>query len=143
MREIMPYIWLGIIIFAGVVKLNMHSLAPAWLVIAGLTAFMLSLYETDVWMQALIFFALAAALTVLHRILFKKIVMNKSRQSRNAVIGSAAIVTEEINNLKNAGEIRFNGLPWSARAAEDDVIYETGLVVTITGLDGTKAVCSR
>ena len=138
MREMMPYIWIGIIIFAAAVKLNSRSLIPLWLVTAGLAVFILSLLETEVWLQALLFFALTAALLILSRTVLKKIIFKKI-----SIIGRTAIVTEEINNYKDAGRVRINGVAWNAKSEDDDVIYEAGLVVMIIGIDGAKAICSR
>ena len=138
MREIMPYIWLGIIIFALIAGVNTRSRTPLWLIPPGLTAFILSVSGAAVWRQACIFFILAAILLILSRTFFKKIIKLK-----NPLDGKAAIVTEEINNQKNTGEIRINGIAHTAKAEEDDIIYEAGIVVTVIGLDGIKAVCTR
>lgn len=144
MREMMPYIWIGIIIFAAAVRLNTHSLAPVWLIPAGLAAFILSLVETEVWLQALLFFALSAILLVLYSAVLKKITFSTKKIS---LAGRTAIVTVEINNYKNAGMIRLNGRTWNAKAEEDDIIYEAGLIVTVVetvdGDDGLKVICSR
>ena len=58
-------------------------------------------------------------------------------------IGRNAIVTQEINNFKNSGAVRINGLTWFAQSEDDDIIYESGLVVTVIRIDGVRAICSR
>jgi len=140
MREMMPYIWIGIIVFSVIAGINMYSRVLLWLIPAGLAAFILSLTGAEVWQQAVIFFILVPVLLILSRTFFKKII--KPRRQILAV-GATAIVTEEINNYKDTGEIIINGLVHDARADEDDIIYEAGLVVTVIELDGARAVCSR
>ena len=145
MREMMPYIWIGIIIFAAALKLGTRSLMPVWLIPAGLSAFVLSLLETHVWLQALIFFAMTAILLVASKIFMKKIkkIKKMTKALAAGITGQTAIVTEEINNYRNKGAIRINGLAVSAKTEDDDVIYETGLIVTVISVEGGKAVCSR
>jgi hypothetical protein len=60
-----------------------------------------------------------------------------------AVVGKNAIVTREINNYKNTGAVRIEGIERGARADDDDIIYESGLVVTIIRADGIQVICSR
>lgn len=140
MREIIPYIWIGIIISAAVAELNTMAYTSVWFIPAGLTAFISSLFGAEVWMQVLLFFILTPALLILSRTFFRK---NRKAKNSDLLIGKTAIVTEEINNYKSTGEIRINGLAWNAQAEEDDVIYETGLVITVIAIDGVKAICSR
>jgi membrane protein implicated in regulation of membrane protease activity len=140
MREIMPYIWIGIIISATVVELNFFSRVAVWFIPAGLTAFIFSLLGLDVWMQVLLFFMLTPVLLILSRTFFKK---NKKLKNIPSLAGQTAIVTKEINNHKNTGEVRIKGLAWPARAEEEYVIYESALIVTVIDFDGKKAICSR
>ena len=140
MREIMPYIWIGIIIFAASAELHTRKRVFIWLVPAGLAGFIISLLGAEVWMQVLLFFILTPVLLILSRTFFNK--YGKVKDS-GLFVGSMAIVTEEINNYKNTGEIRINGLAFNAQSEEDDVIYETGLVITVISVDGGKAICSR
>ena len=160
MREIMPYIWMGIIIFSIIIKLYSRSLAPIGLALAGFCAFVLSLNETGevrVWIQVVVFFGTSVLLG-----LFSWIVYIRSKKGEKKVasiislVGKTAIVIEEINNYKSAGAIRVNGVTLGAKSEEDDIIYETGLVVTIVGMEELegydenneragelKAVCAR
>jgi membrane protein implicated in regulation of membrane protease activity len=144
MKEIIPYIWIGIIIFAAVAELHTLALVSVWFVAAGIIAFIFSLAGMEVWLQVLLFFIITSILLILSRTIFKKFIKFKSESTNvDSLIGKTAIVTEEINNLKSTGEIRINGVLWTARAEDDDIIYETGLVVTISAIEGVKAICTR
>ena len=146
MSELMPYIWIGIIVFASVVEIHTFAFVPVWFVPPALAAFTLSLLEIPVWIQAVIFFAAAFILLVLSRTAFRK---SKKRKTQNNyydyIIGRHAIVTQEINNYKDTGAIRINGSTWLAKSDDNDIIYESGLVVTVIHVDGSDAVavCSR
>ena len=100
--------------------------------------------KVDVWIQVSVFFIIALILFTLSRTIFKKFIkFRRINTSRGFVIGETAIVTEEINNYKNTGTVRINGAMLTAKSEDDNIIYESGLVVTVIGTDGAKAVCSR
>ena len=148
MSEIMPYIWLGIIVFALILKIHTFAFFPVWFIPPAFAAFILSLLKIQVWLQAAVFIAASFILIIFSRIIVKK--LRRYRNAKNAnfaredsLIGRNALVTEEINNYKNTGTIRFNGLNWDAQAEDDDIIYESGLVVIILRIDGVRVICAR
>ena len=136
----MPYIWISIIIFSAVAGAGTIARAPLRLIPPSLISFILSLSGAQVWRQVLLFFILAPVILILSRAFLKKYIKSKSP---DLLVGSSAIVTQEINNHKKTGEIRINGLAHNARAEDNNIIYEPGLVVTVTAVDGAGAVCSR
>ena len=148
MREMMPYIWICIIIFAAVAELHTLALVSVCFIPAALAAFILSLNESvDVWLQVAVFFAAGFILLILSRTVFRRFIKSRKTGVKtdydDDIIGKTAIVTEEINNYENTGTIRINGILWNAKADDDDIIYEKGLVVTVVEVDGMEAVCSR
>lgn len=148
MAEIMPYIWIGIIVFALILKVHTFTFFPVWFIPSAFAAFILSLFKVRVWIQVIIFFILTLISLVFSRIILKKLVKHKNSNIPNfarndSLIGENAIVTEEINNYKNTGTIRINGLIWEAQAEDDDIIYEIGLVVIILRIEGVRLICSR
>ena len=142
MSEFMPYIWIGIVVFASVVEIHTFAFVSVWFVPPALASFTLSLTGLQVWIQVLVFFIMSAVLLVLSKTLFRRTVRYRI-SNHDSIIGKNAIVTEEINNHKDTGMVRINGLIWNAKADEDDVIYESGLVVTVVHIDGVEAICSR
>ena len=141
----MPYIWIGVIVFAGIAELYTLAFAAICFIPAAFVSFTLSLTgKVDVWIQTAVFFIIAFILFTLSRTILKKFIKFKRiNTSRDSVIGETAIVTEEINNYKNTGTVRVNGSVLTAKSEDDNIIYESGLVVTVIGTDGIKAVCSR
>jgi len=145
MSELMPYIWIGIIVFASVVEIHTFAFFTVWFIPPALASFTLSLLEIPVSVQAVIFFAVSILLLILSRTAFKrsKKYRNADYQDRVRIIGKHAIVTEEINNYKDTGTVRINGLTWTAKSDDDDIIYESGLVVTVVNIDGEGTICTR
>ena len=66
---------------------------------------------------------------------------NQERVRTNAesLIGQKAIVEEEINTLHGQGKVVVNGMEWSAKSDESEVI-EAGTVVLIKGIQGVKLI---
>jgi len=146
LSEMMPYIWMGVIVFAAITKIHAFSFTPVLFIFSAFTAFVLSLTKYQVWVQVLIFFVMTLILIILSKTIFKRFIKIKSaniNSTPNLFIGKNALVTHEINNYKNTGAVRINGFSCSAQADDDDIIYETGLIVTVIRIDGEKAVCTR
>jgi len=148
----MPYIWIGIVIFAALAEIYTLALVPVWFIPSSLTAFILSLTGFHVWIQAAVFFIISLFLLVLSKTVFRKFLKSKTALNINdtdtdansdLLAGKSAIVTQEINNFKNTGAVRAGGFEYGAKSDDDDIIYETGLVVTIIRMDGEQMICSR
>ena len=144
MNELMPYIWIGIIVFAALAEIYTLTLVAVWFIPSSVASFVLSLTGLQVWEQVFIFFIVTLILLILSRTVFRKFTKYKTlNPNSDLLVGKSAIVTQEINNYQNTGTVRINGLEWEAKTEEDDIIYESGLVVIVVGLDGATAVCSR
>ena len=149
MSEIMPYIWLGIIIFAAVAEIYTYALVSVWCIPSALASFVLSLIEFQVWIQAAVFFIITFILLVLSKTIFRNFIKSKKNisstpnENLTSLIGKSAIVLQEINNYKTTGIIRAGSVECAAKSDDDDIIYERGLVVTIIEIDGITAICSR
>jgi len=148
MLELMPYIWIGVIVFSAISEIHARSFVAVVFIPAALASFTLSLMGRQVWIQTAVFFIAALILFFLSRIFLRRL---KKRRNTDAIsnsdlfTGKNAIVITEINNHKNTGTVRLDGFTLNARAAGDDVIYETGLVVTVIHInaDTNTAICAR
>ena len=66
---------------------------------------------------------------------------NRTREKTNAasIIGKTAIVTADIDNLKETGTIQMAGLDWSARTADGKTVSK-GSIVRVTAIEGVKVI---
>jgi membrane protein implicated in regulation of membrane protease activity len=62
------------------------------------------------------------------------------RSGTAALIGRSAQVLERISNDDNAGAIRLEGEIWTARAFEDDRVFEPGERVAVIEIRGATAL---
>lgn len=118
------------------------DLVAVWFGIAGLLCCLLAAIFPSlhiIW-QILIFAFISTVLIILTRPLVKKIMQRKKGQETNLelIIGHTAMVTERIDNDKELGAVKINGLVWTARSV-DGCILEESTLVTVCEIKGNKA----
>ncbi len=139
----MALIWLGVVIGTVVVESITCDLVAIWFMPGAVAALILSLFLEQVWLQILVFALLSIILLILTRRISRRLTaQNKTiRTNADAIIGERAVVTEEIDNLKETGSIKLRGLVWTARAADEGAVIPEGSVVTVKEIVGIKAIC--
>lgn len=58
-------------------------------------------------------------------------------------MGRTAVVTQDINNLKNTGKVRIEGDEWRAEADDEDEVIPPNEKVVVVSVRGTKLVVRR
>ncbi|MBE6718672.1 MAG: NfeD family protein [Ruminococcaceae bacterium] len=147
MLEYMPYIWAAVILIAIYVESITADLVTIWFIPAGILALVLSVLPFDiaVWVQVLVFFALALVLVTLSTTIFKKSLKRSPIVPTNLdlIIGKDAIVTETINNIEGKGAVKVGGKEWSAVTEDNSIIIEKNELVTVKQIRGVKLVCIK
>lgn len=142
----MVWIWLSLAIALVVVEMSTTQLVSIWLAIAAaitaiITAIVASCGGTLplVW-QIIIFVVSSAALLASTRKLVKKLLKRNKSQETNLELNldKVAVVTERIDNVREEGAIKINGLVWTARSLDDSVIEKDELVI-FKEIRGNKA----
>ena len=137
----MVYAWLAVLLLAVVAESMTTDLVAIWFFPAGLVALILSLTPVPWWVQVLVFMAIGLALVISFRPLCRKFLMGKEpKTNAQALIGKTCIVTEEIRNIDEVGEVKVGGLCWSARAEDPDRVIAVGEQVTILQISGVKLI---
>jgi len=89
-------------------------------------------------LQFAVFILVSALLLALLRPLLKKYLRVKpSRTNADRLLGQEALVTEDIDNLRETGAIRINGVLWTAKSVDDTQI-PSGSRVVIARIEGAK-----
>ena len=120
--------WLIVAVVLGMIEAATANLVTVWAAIAALAAAVCAAFGAGGY-------ALFAVFVVAKQIMLKKAVPTNA----DRIIGAEGIVTERIEPLENKGQIKVMGQVWSAKSADDKVI-EVGTKVTVTALEGVKAV---
>ena len=136
----MLYVWIAVLVTAVVVEAATNDFVAIWFFPASLVSMILSLFKAPVWLQILLFLVIGLVLVVATRPLCRKFLVSKQEKTNvDAVVGKVCLVTEEIRNIDEVGEVKLGGLCWSARAADGRVIA-VGEQVTVKEVQGVKLI---
>jgi membrane protein implicated in regulation of membrane protease activity len=142
----MFWIWFIVAVAFLIIEALTVDLVSVWFAASALIMGVVAAIfpELDVWWEIGIFVALSFVLVLSTRKLVKKFFKRKKGQETNLElnIGHTAIVVEEIDNLHEKGSVKINGLIWTARSENGEVIEEGALVV-FKSISGNKAFVER
>ena len=142
----MMWIWFALAILLLVVELVTTQFVSIWFSASALiTGVVVAIFdEMQLIWQIVIFVALSVVALVATKPLVKKITGKPKDAKTNLElnIGKTAVVTETIDNIKETGAVKINGLVWTARS-DDGSIIEQGEVVIFKQVSGNKAIVSK
>lgn len=136
----MTIVWLLLFAAFLIVELLTMGLTTIWFAGGSLVACLSAALHAPIWLQIIIFLVVSVLLLYFTRPIAVKY-FNKSRTRTNveSMIGLDAIVISEINNLEGIGQVKVNGMDWSARSKDGSVIT-VGSVVKIASVEGVKLI---
>lgn len=137
-----PMLWLVLLVlFAGVEGLT-AGLISIWFCAGSLAALIASLAHAGLWVQIGVFVVVSLlAMAVVRPIAKKHWQPTIQKTNVDSVIGSEGLVTEAIDNLQGAGQVKIGGILWSARSADGSPIDRNALVV-VDRVEGVKVIVS-
>ena len=135
-------IWLLLTVVFLIAEAATVTVISLWFAAGSLTAMAMALVGGSVWMQALVFLVVsAAALTALRPLVRKYLTPKLTATNIDSVIGSVGIVTATIDNITASGQVKLNGMEWTARSTSGEPI-ETGTKVQVDRIEGVKVFVS-
>ena len=141
--DLVAIIWLGLFITFLIVEAACPiHLVSIWFAMGALGALVVCLLHGPLWLQILLFLVISVALLLALWPLTKKF-LNPSvtRTNVDSVIGSVGIVTAAIDNIDAHGQVKLNGMEWTARSTSGDPIAE-GTRVRVDRIEGVKVFVS-
>jgi len=136
--------WLILFVVLLVIEIFTMGLTTIWFAGGALIAFVLAYVGLGLPVQIIVFLLVSIGLLVLTRPIAMKF-FNQERQKTNAesLIGQKAVVLERIDTLHGNGRAEVNGMEWSAKTDDADVVVEAGEVVIIEGIQGVKLIVKK
>ena len=129
------FIFLVIFVLAEAATVTVVSL---WFAAGALVAMIVSMLGGPVWLQVLLFIVVSFVLLWMLRPILKKFYTPKlTRTNVDSVIGSQGYVTQRIDNVKAAGQVKLGAMEWTARSTTGDPIEE-GTLVRVDKIEGVK-----
>lgn len=135
--------WLFIFAVLLVIEIVTLGLTTVWFAVGSIAAFLAAYVGFGVLVQVIVFLVVSIVLLILTRPIAVKF-FNQERECTNAesLIGQKAVVTEEINTVHSVGKVEVNGMEWSAKADESNII-EKDTIVLIKGIQGVKLIVEK
>ena len=140
------WVWFGLALVFLVAELCTIDLVAIWFAISALILGILAAIFTELqwgW-QALIFVVLSTSLFLATRPFVKKFMRRKKGQETNLelVVGNTARVVETIDNSRETGAVKINGLVWTARSIDGSVL-EVDELVLVREIKGNKLIVEK
>lgn len=131
-------IWLALMVLFLVTEAATVTVVSLWFAAGSLAAMITAWLRGPIWLQTLVFlFVSAVALTALRPLVRKYLTPKLTPTNIDSVIGAAGVVTAPIDNIAASGQVKLNGMEWTARSTSGAPI-ETGTKVTVDRIEGVK-----
>ena len=132
-------IWLALMVVFLIAEAMTVSMVSLWFAAGAVVALLLSLLHLQIWVQVTLFFVVSGVLLACLRPMVRRHVTPKlTRTNVDAIIGTRGVVTAEIDNVCAAGQVKVNGMEWSARSTTGEIIPE-GTLIRVERIEGVKA----
>lgn len=136
-----PYIWLGVVVILLVAEAFTAGLTTIWFAGGALAAAVAAYFGASTVIQWFLFVCASLVLVILMRpIAMRYVNRGISKTNVNSLVGKKAVVTKEINNLAQTGQVKIGDIEWKARTAADDTVIPEGTVVVIEEVSGVKLI---
>ena len=133
--------WLLLAALFIVLEIISLGLTTIWFAGGAFVAALAGLAGMSLSIQVALFLVVSIILLVLTRPIAVRYLDSKTQKTNSeALIGQKAIVLQTINNLTAEGQVKVNGMEWTARAKTDETISPEGEVVTILEIQGVKLI---
>lgn len=137
----MNYIgWLIVFVVFAALELVSLGMTCIWFAIGALAACVTSLFTGNWIIQALVFIIVAALVLILLRPIAVKHINGKAEKTNiESIEGKIGKVISEIDNINAKGMVKIDGMDWTARSQENEVIKE-GTLVEVVSVEGVKVI---
>lgn len=133
--------WLLLAALFIVIEIISLGLTTIWFAGGAFVAALAGLAGVSLTIQVALFLIVSIILLVLTRPVAVKYLDSKTQKTNSeALIGQKAVVLQTIDNLKTKGQVKVNGMEWTARAKTDEMVIPEGEVVTILEIQGVKLI---
>ena len=135
-------IWLALTVVFLITEAATVTVVSLWFAAGSLAAMVTALTGGGLAFQATVFLIISIAmLTALRPLVRKYVTPTLTPTNIDSVIGSVGIVTVQIDNISATGQVKLNGMEWTARSTSGEPIA-AGTQVTVNRIEGVKVFVS-
>lgn len=133
-------VWLVVLALCLVIEVITLDLVTIWFAGGALVTFFVAMFTNNLVIQLVIFLVVSLLLLFFTRPVAVRY-YNSKRTKTNAegLVGEQCKVTEKIDNFNETGTVLLNGLEWTARSENGNLIAE-GARVKVCSIDGVKLI---
>lgn len=136
------YVWLGILAISVILEFLTLDLVSIWVALGSLIAMILALCGVQLIYQIISAGVVSiACILCLRRFCLKFLNKDKSKTNLDMAVGVRTKLLKSIG-LDDRGEIKYNGIIWTAMTDDDEEI-EQGELVEIVKVNGNKMVVKK
>lgn len=131
-------IWLILLVVLVTGEAITVGLTFIWFAGGALGGLLVSVLGGPVWLQVIVFLILSAVTLILVRPMAAKLLTpGISPTNADRILSQIALVTEEIDNIAETGQVKLFGQVWTARSENGEVIPAQSRV-RILRIEGVK-----
>ena len=135
-------IWLVLMVVFLIAEALTVATVSLWFAAGALVALLVSLLGLHVWLQVVLFLVVSGGLLACLRPMVKRHFTPKLTPTNvDAIVGTRGVVTAEVDNVCAAGQVKLNGMDWSARSTDGSII-PAGTQVKVDRIEGVKVFVS-
>ena len=139
--EQMEIIWLALTAVLLIIEIVTLGLTTIWFAAGALFAFFAALLGMNQGIQIGVFVVVSVVLLFFTRPLAVKYLNTKTiKTNTEALVGKTARVIVEMTSSLVGSEMCIRDREWTARSSDDTIIFRTGDVVTVVGIEGVKLI---
>ena len=136
-------VWLIIAVVFALLEGATVGLVCIWFSGGALAAWICATLGLGIWWQVGIFIAVTALLLIFTRPVVKKLLSKSdSKTNLDRIIGKSVVISEKVDNLAQTGRCVINGVSWSVRS-DDGEVLERGETVTVKDIEGVHLVVKK
>ena len=131
-------VWLILLVILVAGEAITVGLTFIWFAVGAMGGLLTAVLGGEIWLQVVVFLLLSAVTLILVRPAAAKLLTpGISPTNADRVLSQIALVTEEIDNIAETGQVKLFGQVWTARSENGDVI-PTQSRVRILRIEGVK-----
>ena len=135
-------IWLALMVVFLIAEAVTVATVSLWFAAGALVALLVSLLGLHVWLQIVLFLVVSGVLLACLRPMVKRHFTPRLTPTNvDAIVGTRGVVTAEVDNVCAAGQVKLNGMDWSARSTDGSII-PAGTQVKVDRIEGVKVFVS-
>ncbi|MDD3185562.1 MAG: NfeD family protein [Anaerostipes sp.] len=136
-----PVYWLIAVAVFLLIEIATLGLTSIWFAGGAIAAAILAGVGAPFYAQVILWILVSLSLFLVTRPIAQKYFNGKTEKTNaESLIGETAIVKETIENVQGKGIVFINGMDWSAKSTEIDVVISEGTEVIVEEIRGVNLI---